>query len=72
MDGLPPEPTLHLEDLRRGTWSVRISRRGSLEAMVEQMKVIDGYRGGNWPQRITDDSGKVLLQNEAARLVVTR
>jgi len=60
------QPTLHLEDRRRGVWSVRFSRRGTLEALEAQMLVIDGYRGTNWPQRIVDDTGHVLTQNKAA------
>jgi hypothetical protein len=69
MDAVPPQPMFHLENRWRGIWAIRFSRRGGLEALEAQMKLIDSYRGGNWPQRITDDRGKVLIQNEAARLL---
>jgi hypothetical protein len=64
-----PQPALHLENRWRGIWAIRFSRRGSLDALVAQMRIIDGYRGSNWPQRITDDAGRVLVQNDAARLL---
>lgn len=64
---IPPEPTLHLQSQRRGLWTTSVSRRVSLEVLETQMRLIDSYRGGNWPQRIVDDDGRVLLQNEAAR-----
>jgi len=62
-----PEPTLHLQWRRRGAWATSFSRRASLEVLETQMRLIDSYRGGNWPQRIIDDDGRILLQNEAAR-----
>ena len=69
MNELHLQPTLHLQDRRKGNWGIRFSKRGPLSAIQAQMVVIDGYRGGNWPQRITDDLGNVLVQNEAARLL---
>ena len=66
-ESVPPQPVFHLEHRWRGVWAIRFSKRGNLEELEAQMRVIDGYRGGNWPQRITDDRGKVLVQNEAAR-----
>ena len=70
MDELHLQPTLHLQDRRKGNWAIRFSKRGPLSAIQAQMAVIDSYRGGNWPQRITDDLGNVLVQNEAARLLL--